>query len=113
MNYRELFTLYSFGFDNYPAWVSHHKAMHAKHPLGCAEFGAEGLKLWEAANQQATLYVKPKGVQFRIQARGTIVEMQAEAEKCETKKATSGEQRYRAGYVKRLDGTIVKEWGAR
>jgi hypothetical protein len=46
MTMHSLYLAYHNGFDSFSRWVDHHHAMHAKHPLGCAEFGAEWLRRW-------------------------------------------------------------------
>lgn len=82
----------------------------SKYPLGCDSFGAEWLRRW---NGPTKLKVLPKGVVWRIYAKGTREEMCTLATEVQKKKRTSGEVRFRAGCVVFDDGTIVSEWGIR
>lgn len=50
-NLRELFSLYHAGFQDFGPWLDHHREMHKRHPLECAEFGAEWLRGWEAVGR--------------------------------------------------------------
>jgi hypothetical protein len=117
MNLRTLFTLYSFGFDNFGRWSDHHKAMHAKQPLGCAEFGAEWLGLWDALGRllgatcsaDATLANGDYGPIAEMAKRSTVGEaLCAVAAECMLRRIRRG----CSVRITLLDGTIVKEWGA-
>ncbi len=85
------------------------RELFGKYPLGCESFGAEWLRRW---NGPAKLRVLPKGVVWRVHAKGTREEMCAAADEAKAKKTTTGMQRFRAGHVVMEDGTVVKEWGA-
>ena len=111
-NLRELFTEYHAGFQDFVPWLDHHIEMHRRHPLECAEFGAEWLRRWEAVgrlfHQRAEMRELIKGkwcVSLFIGHRLTtvsdyIVKAQElhNAEGCGLR-------------VILLDGTIIREWG--
>jgi hypothetical protein len=111
-NLRMLFNTYHNGFDNFGRWSDHHKAMHAKHPLGCAEFGAARLKLWEAlgkllnSSAQLEFYDATTGrwwvPSYGGQAPQTVQECLIMAQFADRRRKV----------VLAWDGTIVKEWGA-
>lgn len=107
-NLRMLFNTYHNGFDNFPAWIDHHKAMHAKHPLECAEFGAEWVQQWEAVGrlleQQCRVeYLSTDGW------RDSRLFVRCSVGYCITKVAAK-ERRLTQRRIVLLDGTIVKEW---
>lgn len=113
-NLRMLFNTYHNGFDNYPAWFEHHKAMHAKHPLECAEFGAEWLRRWEAVGrllvQRARIEVWSEG--DREWSRSAMFDLPTETVGSALRKGSIAIAPLRGRYrIVLLDGTIVKEWG--
>jgi hypothetical protein len=112
MTMHQLYKLHQFGFDNFGRWADHHRAMHAKHPLGCAEFGAEWLGLWEALGKllgrrgQLEIFsdgmlVGSSGVSREISVAELIaLAIEKPALRCLRR------------HVRILPGTIVKEWSA-
>jgi hypothetical protein len=112
MTMHQLYLQYPNGFDNFGRWSDHHKAMHARHPLGCAEFGAEWLGLWEALGKllgrrgQLEIFsdgmlVGSSGVSREISVAELIaLAIEKPALRCLRR------------HVRILPGTIVKEWSA-
>lgn len=116
MNLRELFSLYHNGFDNFPAWVDHHREMHAKHPLDCPEFGEAWLRRWEAIGR----LLQSESITYALFEVGW-----AEVARHPLRHAIgvcvslNRNDRKRARYdrpdgrrITILNGTIIKEWGA-
>jgi hypothetical protein len=117
LNLRELFTLYPFSFESFGPWVKHHKAMHAKHPLDCPEFGAEWLRRWEAVGR---LLEMPAFIESNLR-RGAWYQL--EGPESVTKSIQwvvtvapfdmRDFKKHKKRRIVLLDGTIVKEWGAK
>lgn len=112
MNLRELFTLHPYGFDNFGAWVDHHREMHRRHPLDVPEFGAEWLRRWEAVGRlleaPAQIQEYPGGcIFFGGPLRfSTLHEALADMR---IRITAPNQRRVR---VTLLDGTVVREWPA-
>jgi hypothetical protein len=112
MTMHQLYLQYPNGFDNFGRWSDHHKAMHAKHPIGCAEFGAVWLGLWEALGKlldsraQLEFYdavTKRWWVPtYSGQAPQTVQECLIMSQFADRRRRV----------VSAWDGTVVKEWGA-
>lgn len=114
-NYRELFNTYHNGFGGYPAWYEHHKTMHAKHPLGCAEFGAEWSRRWEAVGR---LLDAPARIGVRQGSTDTFERYRLKTGHGTTVAHCVEHVVLRLQFdprlylrIELLDGTIVKEWG--
>lgn len=116
-NLRMLFNQYHSGFDNYGAWYEHHKAMHAKHPLECAEFGAEWLRRWEAL-----WFLLQRSAQLEFQDGNTKrwwvptfdERRPRTVEDCiETALFEPRAQSHIRRVVLEFNGTIVREWPAK
>lgn len=107
-NLFENFRAYPFGFDDFGKWRAHHIEMHKRHPLECAEFGAEWLWRWSEVGRLLETpgygYIygpgwrKPLG---RTNARIGALLREAEEQRHESRIK-----------VHFLDGTIAREWGA-
>jgi hypothetical protein len=113
MNLRELFSLYHNGFDNFPRWCDHHRAMHTKHPLGCEEFGAEWLRRWHLVGvllnlAAATWHCPPHDNKWR---------RMPESGKITVAQAIEYFAEYDGNHVRSkvtlLNGIIIREWPAK
>lgn len=110
-NLRELFTLYPFGFRDFGPWVDHHKAMHKRHLLECAEFDAEWLHRWSEigrllqAPAHVRVIVKPTG-------RWGVVDWGHKINVMEALDIINDLDRTDMGVrLTLINGTIVREWG--
>jgi hypothetical protein len=85
------------------------RELFSKYPLGCESFGAEWLRRWEVvgrlldapAELQCQAHVSKR---WWLMKRGSVAEL-----------LTSGTpvNRHLNRHICLLDGTIVKEWGAK
>lgn len=115
MNLRMLFNAYPHGFDSYGPWVDHHKAMHATHPLDCAEFGAEWLRRW---SEMGRLLEAPARIGVRQGSTDTFERYRLKTGHGTTVAHCVEHVVLRLQFdprlylrIELLDGTIVKEWG--
>lgn len=112
-----LYLAHPLGFDNFGAWIDHHRKMHRRHPLDVPEFGAEWLRRWEAIGR---LLEAPGIVQGRL--RGDLrwcaytvpIAIQALLMKTIHSSAVQFDSSaFEQVTITLLDGTVVKEWGAK
>jgi hypothetical protein len=110
-NLRELFSLYHAGFQDFGPWLNHHREMHRRHPLGCAEFGAEWLWRWsEVGRLLATDAIR----QYKTRREKWVREIAYGLPCGHAIHFTILERKHVSNFESRtilLDGTIIREWG--
>ena len=107
-----LFRQYPNGFDNFGQWCDHHVEMHKRHPLGCAEFGWEWCRRWEALGK---LLESPGRVQRKLGSRQWESRTKASiypVGTCLEIAIVARERNPNARLRVIVDGTIIREWGA-
>lgn len=108
-NLYENFRAHPNGFADFGAWVDHHREMHKRHSLECAEFGGEWLRKWDALlDAPALLQEYPGGCAFY----GPPLRFSTLRKALDDMRIRVSAPNQRRVRVTFLDGTVVKEWSA-
>ena len=109
----QLFHLYPNGCRSFGKWLSYHRRMHGRHPLGCLRFGEKWLQLWDAVGR---LLVRPARREGKRRSTWFVIDHDTVANSLKFEITRAGIDPLRKGAgcrVVLLDGTIVKEWGGK